>query len=53
MNLNAKFNDKKVTTAANFIFLELFKKIIGLSDLINDGISHEKGANSTFMWLKL
>lgn len=48
LNLKAKFNDKKVTTAANFIFLELFKKIIGLSNLINDGISYEKSANSTF-----
>lgn len=48
LNLKAKFNDKKVTTSATFIFLELFKKIIGLSKLINNDISYEKCANSTF-----
>ena len=37
-----------VRNLAFFIFLELFKKIIGLSNLINDGISYEKSANSTF-----
>lgn len=29
LRLKAKFNDKNVTTSATFIFLELFKKIIG------------------------
>ena len=48
LNLTAKFNDKNVTSLATFVFIELFKKIIGLSKLINHGISYEKGANSTF-----
>ncbi len=48
LNLKAKFNDKNVTSVATFVFIELFKKIIGLSKLINNGIHYEKGANSIF-----
>lgn len=48
LNLKVKFNDKNVTSVATFVFLELFKKIIGLSTIINNGILYEKGANSTF-----
>jgi hypothetical protein len=48
LNLKAKFNDKNVTSAATFIFIELFKKIIGLSKLLDNGITYMKGANSTF-----
>lgn len=48
LNLNAKFNDKNVISAATFIFIELFKKIIDLSKLFDNGITYMKGANSTF-----
>ena len=42
LNLKVKFNNKNVTSVATFVFLELFKKIIGLSKLINNGIRYEK-----------
>lgn len=47
-NVKSKFNDKKVTSAATFIYVELFKKIIGLSTILKNGISYIKGANSIF-----
>lgn len=47
-NVKSKFNDKKVTSVATFIYVELFKKIIGLSTILKNGITYIKGTNSVF-----
>jgi hypothetical protein len=48
LNIKAKFNNKSVSSVATFTYVELFKKIINLSSLINDGVAYEKSVNSVF-----
>lgn len=47
-NLESKFEDNKVSTVSTFVYVELFKKIIGLSTMIKNGVAYKKGANSIF-----
>jgi len=47
-NLNAKFNDDKVTSVGNFTYLEAFKKVLDLHSLLKKGVACVKGNNSTF-----
>lgn len=48
LNLKAKFNNKTVTSVANFTYVELFKKIIGYQDILKNTILYKKAANSAF-----
>ncbi|ALB45143.1 hypothetical protein X276_07590 [Clostridium beijerinckii NRRL B-598] len=48
LNINAKFNDSKVTSVGNYIYLELFKHIIGIKSIIEKQVSYNKASNSIF-----
>lgn len=48
LNIKAKFNNKSVSSVATFTYVELFKKIVNLSSLINNGVAYEKPTNSVF-----
>lgn len=48
LNVKAKFDDTKVSTVSTFIYVELFKKIIGLSTIIKNGVAYKKADNSIF-----
>ena len=48
LNLKAKFNDSKVTSVGSYIYLELFKQIIGVREVIEKNVSYKKPANSIF-----
>ncbi|AQS18359.2 IS1380 family transposase [Clostridium beijerinckii] len=46
LNINTKFNDSKVTSIGNYIYLELFKHIIGIKSIIEKQVSYNKASNS-------
>lgn len=48
LNINAKFNDTKVTSVGSYIYLELFKQIIGIKSIIERQVSYKKASNSIF-----
>jgi hypothetical protein len=47
-NLNATFNDSKIYSVATFTYVELFKQIIDLKELINNGVACKKCSNAIF-----
>ncbi|MCX7951540.1 MAG: hypothetical protein N2594_06260 [Clostridiales bacterium] len=49
LNIKSKFNDKKVSAVATFTYLELFKQIIGLSSMLEKGVSYKKSSNAIFV----